>query len=57
MVASPALLEFILGVNEALHIGFKFKAYVVSEAFFLYMKDFKRAPKCGHLRKCNLVKY
>lgn len=37
MVATPAFLQFILGANEALDIGFKFKAYVLTEAYFLYI--------------------
>ena len=50
MVATPAFLYFILGANEALHIGFKFKAYVVTEAFFsLYSMISKGAPNVAIL--------
>lgn len=33
----PAFPQLILGANEALHIGFKFKAYVVTGAFFFFI--------------------
>lgn len=34
MVVIFVFLQFILGVNEVLYIGFRFKVYVVIEVFF-----------------------